>query len=66
MFKVKITYEGQPCRHCEYPVIRKKGGNKIKPGQKYYFKSYFYCESCNRFYMIDSEKVFINKKNEQI
>jgi len=56
--KPKITKQGQPCRKCGNPVVRRKGGNRIKPGQKYYFKFYLYCERCKTTYLLNSEKIY--------
>ncbi|MDX1286189.1 MAG: hypothetical protein R3182_14300 [Draconibacterium sp.] len=60
--KEKILTEGQSCRKCRTPVIKKKGGNKIKPGQRYYFRYYLDCPGCGTKYMLNSEKVMIDQK----
>ena len=58
--KVRITREGQLCRHCGNPVIKKiPKRKKIKKGQKYFYNYYFYCNKCRAFYMVESQKVII-------
>jgi len=54
--KVKITDEGQPCRKCSTPVIKKIPQQKRKPNQTYYFEYYFYCPNCKAKYMVDAAK----------
>lgn len=57
----KITVEGQPCRKCQTPVVRKFPKNKQKrEKQPYYYKSYLFCPKCRTMYMVESEKVFAN------
>jgi uncharacterized protein with PIN domain len=56
--KEKMTTEGQPCRKCNHPITRKiPKRTKLKPGQKYYFNAYMFCENCKEMYMLESEKV---------
>ena len=62
--KPKITYEGQPCRTCLTPVIKREGGKTRRKGQKYYFRWYLYCPKCKTMYMVNSQKVLINYKGE--
>jgi uncharacterized protein with PIN domain len=59
--KVPITKAGQPCRHCGFPVVERvrKENRKVKVGQKYYFKSYFWCDKCRSIYMDHSKQVLI-------
>ena len=59
--KVKIIKAGQPCRKCGKPVIKIDGPHEnIKPGQKYYYKSWFRCEPCKISYMDNDAKVYVN------
>ena len=56
---MKITKEGQGCRKCGSPVIRKFPKAKAKrQRQPYYFKSYLFCPGCKTMYMVESEKVY--------
>jgi len=57
--KKKVLEEGQPCRKCGDPVVKRLPLRRPKPGQTYYFKSYLYCISCGTMYLVNSEKVFI-------
>ena len=41
--KAKITREGQPCRKCSTPVVKKIPPKKAKHSHTYYFEHYFYC-----------------------
>lgn len=53
---VKITSEGQPCRKCSTPVIKKVPRRKDKPGQTYYYEYYFLCPMCGTTYMVEVAK----------
>jgi ribonuclease HI len=53
---VKITEEGQPCRKCGAPVVKRKPKRKPKPGQEYYYEYYLLCPQCNTTYMIEAAK----------
>lgn len=58
--KIKILKEGDFCRNCGVPVIKKSPSKrKIKPNQEYYYEYYLYCPSCKNMYMIDEAKRFI-------
>lgn len=61
--KEKMIKEGQLCRKCGTPIIRKyhKENKKIKEGRKYYYKSFLYCEGCDTQYFEESERVYIDK-----
>lgn len=52
----KITREGQPCRKCSTPVLKKIPHRKRKPGQTYYYEYYFLCPKCGRMYMVEEAK----------
>lgn len=60
--KVKITEEGQLCRRCGQPVVKRIPGNKHKSGQKYYFRAYLYCNGCDTMYLLEKEKILIKEK----
>ncbi len=55
----RVTKEGQPCRKCETPVVRKIPTAKRKPGQNYYFEYYFMCPACRTIYFVEEAKRFI-------
>jgi ribonuclease HI len=55
--KIKILNEGDNCRKCKTPVIRKQTKKKaIKPNQAYYFDYYLFCPSCKTMYMVEEAK----------
>ena len=54
--KVKIQSEGQPCRKCSTPVVKRRPKRKHKPGQRYYYEYYFYCPQCQAMYMVEEAK----------
>lgn len=54
---------GDPCRHCATPLVRRKT-KKSNPKSTYYFPWHLHCQSCNRFYHVESAKVYRNKGAE--
>jgi uncharacterized protein with PIN domain len=56
MGKRKITEAGQPCRHCQTPVVRIEGRQHVKQGRAYWFAWFFRCPSCGAFYMVEAAK----------
>ncbi len=52
----KISTEGQPCRKCSTPVIRKISQGKRKPGQTYYYEYYLQCPKCGTIYHVEEAK----------
>lgn len=54
--KTRITYEGQPCRKCATPVVKKIPRKKLNPKQSYYFEYYFLCPNCGTMYMVEEAK----------
>ena len=58
----KITEEGQPCRKCGTPVVKKIPKRKPKPGQAYYYEYYLQCPECQTIYMVDEAKRSIEQK----
>ena len=56
----RITNEGQPCRKCSTPVIRKIPKRSHKPGQAYYFEYYLLCPSCGTMYMVEDAKRYFS------
>jgi uncharacterized protein with PIN domain len=61
MRKEKIFYEGQPCRLCGNPVVKRSHNKPTHRNQAYWFKGWFYCEKCGARYMIESEKIVTPK-----
>lgn len=61
--KVPITEVGQPCRHCNDPVILSQHAKppKHKPGG-YYYEYWLACPNkrCRALYMIDAAKRFFD------
>lgn len=60
--ELKITHEGQPCRKCQTPVVKRKPRKKPKPGQAYYFEYYLYCPKCQTMYLVEEAKRFSEKE----
>ena len=56
---MKITKEGQPCRHCKTPVVKKTPKKRIGKSNSY-FEYYLYCSGCKRIYMVESARRFYN------
>jgi ribonuclease HI len=54
--KVKVDAEGQPCRKCGTPVVRKKPRKNIQPGQTYYYEYYLYCPNCETMYLVEAAR----------
>src|SRR5450631_961548 len=55
--KVKITKVGQPCRHCQTPVIEGHHAKIPKPNRSgYYFEKWLKCPNCRALYMLEEFK----------
>ncbi len=54
--KGKITQEGEPCRKCFTPVIRKIPFHKSKQNQSYYYEYYLVCPKCQTIYFLEEAK----------
>lgn len=62
--KSKVLKEGDECRKCNTPVIKKQPKRKpLKPNQTYYFEYYLLCPNCNAMYMVEEAKRFVNQPN---
>lgn len=59
----RITQEGQPCRKCGTPVVRKAPKGKRKPGQSFYYAYYLYCPSCEARYYVEAARREIEQGN---
>ncbi len=56
-----ITEEGQPCRKCGTPVVKKTPKSTRKPDQVYYYEYYLYCPGCETRYMVEEAKRYFNQ-----
>jgi ribonuclease HI len=52
---LKITQEGQPCRKCSTPVVKRVPRRRQKTG-RVYFEYYLYCPNCQTMYMVEEAK----------
>ncbi len=64
--KIKIEKEGDKCRNCGEPVIKKsrKKTKKIKSNQTYYFEYILLCPSCKTMYMTEDAKREVTTENK--
>ena len=53
---VPIVNEGQPCRKCRTPVVKKAAKAKPRGGRAYFYEFYLRCPKCGTFYMVESAK----------
>jgi ribonuclease HI len=51
--------EGEPCRKCSTPVIKKKG--RWKPSRDYYYEYHLFCPKCQTAYHIEDAKRFVEQ-----
>jgi ribonuclease HI len=51
--------EGEPCRKCSTPVIKRKG--KWKPGRDYYYEYHLFCPKCETAYHVEEAKRFVEQ-----
>jgi len=51
--------EGDPCRKCSTPVIKRKG--KWRPSRDYYNEFHLMCPNCQTTYHVESAKRFVEK-----
>ena len=51
--------EGEPCRKCSTPVIRRKG--RWKPSRDYYFEYHLWCPKCQIAYHVEEAKRFVEQ-----
>ena len=58
----KITQEGQSCRKCLTPVVKKVPRRKQKPAQTYYYEYYLYCPNCRTMYMVEEAKRYFENQ----
>lgn len=55
-----ITAEGQPCRHCSTPVVRREHNppRKLKRPRAYYFRWWYACPACGVVYLVEAAKTY--------
>ena len=51
--------EGEPCRKCSTPVIKRKG--KWKQSRDHYFEYHLWCPKCEIAYHVESAKRFVEQ-----
>jgi ribonuclease HI len=51
--------EGDPCRKCSTPVIKRKG--KWKQSRDYYYEFHLFCPKCETAYHVESAKRFLEQ-----
>ena len=51
--------EGEPCRKCSTPVIKRKG--KWKSGRDYYYEFHLICPKCQTTYHVESAKRMVEQ-----
>lgn len=52
----KVVREGQACRKCGAPVIKKAPERKISAKQKHYYTYYLACPECGTIYLVDEAR----------
>lgn len=56
--------EGEPCRKCGTPIVRRETKPKPhKPGQNYFYEWYLWCPGCHTMYLVDDAKRPIRRKS---
>ena len=53
---VKINREGQLCRKCSIPVIKRTPRRRFKTKQTYYYEFFLQCPQCRTMYMVEEAK----------
>jgi ribonuclease HI len=56
---IKHKQEGEACRKCQTPLVKRSPRKKPNPSQVYYFEWYLYCPNCGSMYMVEEAKRFI-------
>lgn len=55
--KIRVLKEGDPCRNCKTPVLKKiPRKKKIKPHQTYYFEYTLICPNCRNVYTVEAAR----------
>ncbi len=65
--KIKVTEEGQACRKCGTPVVKRSHDKPSSAGQAYWFKWWFACPNprCRTVYMVEEAKVWTSETEQQ-
>ena len=53
---VNIPAEGQPCRKCGAPLVKRKSQKKPHPWQQYTYEYYLLCPACGTSYTVEETK----------
>ena len=53
---VAIVNEGQPCRKCRTPVVKKAAKAKPRGGRAYFYEYCFRCPRCGTVYLVASAR----------
>ncbi|QNK79091.1 ribonuclease HI [Winogradskyella sp. PAMC22761] len=60
----KIEKEGDLCRKCNTPTIKKTPKKrKMKPNKSFYYEYYLYCPNCKGMYMVEAAKRDVSNDN---
>lgn len=60
----KIENEGDLCRKCNTPTVKKiPNKHKIKPNKSFYYEYYLFCPGCNAMYMVEDAKRDVSGDN---
>lgn len=51
--------EGEPCRKCSTPVMKRTG--RLKPGREYYYEYHLFCPKCQTMYHVEEAKRFVEQ-----
>lgn len=57
---VAIRTEGQSCRKCQTPVIKKSPRKRRKGDKLFYYEYYLFCPKCETMYMVEEAKRKLN------
>jgi len=52
----KVVREGQPCRKCGTPVVKRAPKRKLSGKQSHYYEYYLVCPKCDTIYLVDEAK----------
>lgn len=53
---IRITQEGQSCRKCGTPVVKRKPHKAPEFGQEFVYEYYLYCPQCKTSYTVEEAK----------
>ncbi len=64
--KISITEEGQPCRDCSTPVVKRVPRKRPKRDQAYYFEYYLHCPKCHTMYLVEEAKRYFEQPSTDL